>query len=644
MFRHLDKDPAAPMPKRRQAAALQRILLSLFTIPLAAQPVTFNKDIAPIVFQYCSPCHRAGEAAPFPLLSYEDVRKHASQIVAVTERRFMPPWPPEPGCGDFIGERRLTSDQLRLIAEWVKGGGLEGEPSDLPAQPQFTEGWQMGTPDLIVQMPKSYRLEASGSDVFRNFVIPVDLRDAKYVRGIELRPGNKRAVHHANIWIDRRQSLRRSDGADGQPGFPGMDIPTEARSDSFDPDSHFLFWKPGTVLKPEPDDMGWRLDPGTDLILNMHLQPSGKEESIQPLIGFYFTSQRPSRYPMLVQLEHDGALDIPPGAQDFAVTDHLILPIDLEVLAIYPHAHYLGKEVEAWATLPDGTRRWLIKIADWDINWQAVYTYRNPVRLPKGSKVEMRVTYDNSKTNPRNPNQPPRRVLTGPRSQDEMGHVWLQILPKKESRDDPRVALQEAVMQRRLEKYPNDFVAHCNLGALLATRGEYREAISNFEQALRVEPASATARNGLGAGLLAEGHFDDAIRELREALRLDPVHLNARLNLARALKAKGDLNGAAAELDAFLKQKPDNADAQSALGFVHSMQGHHDEALPHFREAARLRPEDADAQTNLGAALASRGDLAAAVKAFEEALKLNPSHEVARVYLEKARAELARKR
>src|SRR5215831_1325058 len=315
------------------------IVLFLHTLPLAAQPVTFNKDIAPIVFQYCSPCHRPGEAAPFSLLTYEDVRKHALQIVAVTESRFMPPWPPDPGYGEFAGDRRLSVEQLNFIAEWVKAGGPEGEPSDLPAQPKFTEGWQMGTPDLIVQMPKPYRLAASGSDVFRNFVIPVDLREAKYVRGIELRPGNKRVVHHANIWIDRRQSLRGRDGTDGEPGFLGMDVPTEARSDSFDPDSHFLFWKPGTVLKPEPDDMAWQLEPGTDLILNMHLQPSGKEETIQPEVGFYFTSQRPQRHPMLLQLEHDGTIDIPPGSRDFTAEDHLTLPVDVEALAIYPHAH-----------------------------------------------------------------------------------------------------------------------------------------------------------------------------------------------------------------------------------------------------------------------------------------------------------------
>ena len=618
------------------------IALSFITLPLVAEPVTFNKHIAPLIFHYCSPCHRPGEAAPFSLLTYADVRKHASQIVTVTERRYMPPWPPEAGYGDFAGERRLTADQLRLIAEWVKQGSVEGDVADLPVMPRFTEGWQIGPPDLVVQMPKPYRLAASGGDVFRNFVVPVNLKEAKYVRAIELRPGNKRVVHHANIWIDRRQSLRRRDGEDGQPGFPGMEnVSTEARSDSFDPDSHFLFWKPGSVIEPELVGMNWRLDPGTDLILNLHLQPSGKEEAVQPVVGFYFSAQPPRLHPMLVQLENDGAIDIPPGGREFAVTDHVTLPVGVEVLAIYPHAHYLGKLVEAWATLPDGTRTWLIKIADWDINWQAVYNYRKPVWLPKGTTVEMRIAYDNSEANPRNPSHPAKRVRTGPRSEDEMGHVWLQVLPKMESGEDPRVDLQEAVMQRRLEKYPGDFVAHCNLGALYTARGKFGDAVSHFEQALKVQPASATARNGLGAGLLGEGRVDDAIRELREALRMDPAHLNARWNLSKALVRKSDLTGAAAELDALLKQKPEDADAQVGLAMVYFMQQRYDEALPHFQEAVRLRPEDADIRTNLGALLASRGDLPGAIQSFEEALKLNPNDKVAQDYLTRARAQLA---
>jgi Flp pilus assembly protein TadD/mono/diheme cytochrome c family protein len=566
-------------------------LAVLAVAPLfAAEPVTFNRDIAPLIFYSCSSCHRQGEAAPFPLLTYQQVRNHALQIAAVTARRYMPPWPPEPGYGDFLGERRLTADQIRLIAEWVKQGCPEGQPAELPPQPVFTPGWQLGPPDLIVEMPQPYRLPADGGNVFRNFVLPVKLNKTTYIRAIELRPGAKQIVHHANLWIDRRQSLRGREGEDGQPGFPGMEPISEARSDFFDLDSHFLFWKPGSVVEPEPPDMSWRLDPGTDLILNVHLQPSGKEERIQPAVGLYFSAQPPSRFPMLVQLENDGALDIPPGAAGFAVTDHLTLPVDVEVLAIYPHAHYVGKQVEAWATLPGGGRRWLIRIADWDFNWQAVYTYRRPLSLPKGATITVRITYDNSASNARNPNQPPRRVRTGPRSEDEMGHVWLQVLPRKESAEDPRITLQEALMRRRLEKYPGDFIAHYNLGALLMTRGASGEAVLLFQKAVGVRPLSASARNGLAGALMAQGRNQDAIAQFREALRIDPVHTNARLNLARALMREGDLAGAAAELDTFLKQKPDHADAQLALGTVYFMQHRNEEALLRLQQASRLEP------------------------------------------------------
>ncbi len=608
-----------------------------------AGTVTFNKQIAPLIYQYCASCHRPGEAAPFPLLTYEDVRKHAAQIVVVTQSRYMPPWLPEPGYGEFAGERRLTDAQLQLLAAWLEEGCPDGNVGDLPLGPHLTEGWQLGPPDLIVQILKPYRLAASGTDVFRNFILPVDLQETKYVRAIEMRPGDKRIVHHANILIDRRHSMRKHDGEDGQPGFPGMLTTTESRSDIFDPDSHFLFWKPGTVVEPEPDDMSWRLDPGTDLILNMHLRPSGKKETIQPMVGFYFTSQVPRRHPMLLQLEHDGAIDIKPGAQGFVAEDHLTLPVAVDVLAIYPHAHYLGKQIEAWATLPNGSRVWLLKINDWDINWQAVYNYRAPVGLPKGTTLAMRISYDNSEANPRNSNHPPKRVRSGARSEDEMGHVWLQVLPKKEAEEDPRILLQEAAMRRRLKKYPDDFVAHCNLGQLLVTRKQYREAIADLQQALRTDPESATARSGLGAAYLAEGHFDDAMRELKVALRIDPDHVNARLNLARALGDNGDLNGAARELERALKQRPDNTEAHVGLGLVYFTQHRYAEALPHFQRAALRRPDDADIQTNLGILLAIHGDLVAAIQAFQVALKLNPQDKTARAYLERAQA-LANKR
>jgi Flp pilus assembly protein TadD len=615
---------------------------TFLAVALAAEPVTFNKEIAPILFAHCAPCHRPGEAGPFPLLSYSDARKRATQIVAVTKNRYMPPWPPEPGYGDFSGVRRLSDRQLQLIADWVKGGSIEGNAADLPGPPRFTQGWQLGAPDLVVQMPTPYRLDAADGDVFRNFIIPVNLKQTRYIRAIELRPGNKKIVHHANLVIDRSRSFRERDGKDGQPGFPGMDLTAES-TDTFDPDSHFLFWKPGSVPNPEPADMSWRLDPDTDLVLNMHLRPSGKPELLQPSIGLYFAAQPPTRFPMLVQLEHDGSIDLPPGASDFTVTDQLTLPVAADVLGIYPHAHYLAKCIEAWATLPNGDRRWLIKINDWDITWQAVYTYREPIPLPQGVVIAMRITYDNSARNPRNPNTPPKRVTAGNRSEDEMGHVWLQLLPKKQGSDDPRLLLQEAVMQRRIEKYPGDFVANYNLGALREWRSRHQEAIALFEKALAVQPSNATARNSLAAALVGEERFDDAIREFRETLRLQPDYLNARYNLARALAANGDLTSAATEYELYLQQKPDDADAHSHLGAIYANQRQYEKALPHLRAAAQLKPTDADMETDLGTVLAIHGDLAAAIPAFEQALRLNPNQSVARANLARARAQLAQK-
>jgi len=404
--------------------------------------------------------------------------------VLLTQRRYMPPWPPEPGHGDFAGARRLTEEQIALLARWVESGMPEGDPAALPPLPRFAEGWQLGQPDLVLHMSQPYQLPADGGDVFRNFVIPVSLQETKYIRAIELRPGDKRLVHHANLIVDRSRLLRRRDGQDGQPGFAGMDVETEV-SGEFDPDSHFLFWKPGTPPEEEPADMAWKLDAGSDLVVNLHLRPSGKPETVQVAVGLYFADHPPTRFPMLLQLEHDGAIDIPPGTAQFAVTDHLKLPVGVDLLAIYPHAHYLGKQVEAWAELPGGGRRSLLLIEDWDINWQATYTYREPVALPAGTTVAMRISYDNTAQNPRNPSSPPKRVKSGNRSEDEMGHVWLQVLPKRSDGDDPRLLLQQALMLRRIEKYPADFVAHFNLGAALQALGKHREALPYLSQACR---------------------------------------------------------------------------------------------------------------------------------------------------------------
>lgn len=561
--------------------------------------VTFNRDIAPIVYQYCAACHRPGEAGPFPLLTYQNVKSHGRQIMAVTHTRFMPPWPPEPGELKFADERRLSDQQIATIKAWVDQGMLEGKAADLPPRPKFVEGWQLGQPDLILQAEKPYTLPATGGDQYWNFILPVPINETKWVRAVEIRPGDKRLVHHANMLVDRNQSARRMEKDRGS-GFGGMEVRIE--SEVFDPDSHFLFWKPGTVASDEPDGMALRLDKGTDLVLNTHLQPSGKPEAIQPSVGLYFTDKPATVHPMLLEMQNDGALDIPAGVKDFVVTDEFKLPIDVDLMGIYPHAHYLGKDILATAELPDGTKETLIHIKRWDLNWQAVYRYAEPVALPKNTTITMRYSYDNSEENTANPNHPPARVLGGNRSSDEMAHLWLQVLPKdgSSSGEDPRMVLQEAWARHEVEKAPSIFEAHYNLGEMLQRRGEMDEAIVQFQAATSIRPNDPVANNALGGALLAKGDVDGAVRRFQSSIAAQPEYFDAHYNLGNALASQENFQGAAEQ----------------------------------FGEAVQIQPDDVNAQTNLATALVQLGRLTEAKAHYETALKIDPTYALARENLQ----------
>jgi tetratricopeptide (TPR) repeat protein/mono/diheme cytochrome c family protein len=570
------------------------------TLPAATEPeVTFNRDIAPIIFQSCSSCHRPGEAAPFSLLTYSDVKKHARQIADVTRARTMPPWLPEPQARMFADELRLPETQIDRIQKWVEQGAVEGNASDLPPSPKFVEGWRLGKPDLILKAEKPFILPAQGTDAYWNFILRVPIAETRWVKAVEIRPGDKRYVHHANMLVDRAGDSRRREAKPGA-GFGGMEIRIE--SQVFDPDSHLLFWKPGTVPYVEPDGMALRLDKGTDLILNTHLQPSGKPEVIQPSVGLYFTSHPATKLPMLLQLENDAKLDIPPGKKDFLVADEFTLPIDVDLLAIYPHAHYLGKDIQAFATLPGGAKETLIHIPRWNLAWQAVYRYAQPVLLPKGTAVSLRYVYDNSDENPSNPNHPPARVTAGNRSSDEMCHLWLQVLPRNvdPARGDPRMLLQEALARHNLEKNPADFEAHYNLAAMLQAKGKLDDSLEEYSAAVRLRPDDAVANNALGAALLAAGKPDDAIPHLHTALKTRPDYFDAHYNLGSGLALQYDFEGAARE----------------------------------FRLALQEQPEDANAEANLGSALAELGRFAEAKLHFEHALKIDPNHSLAKENLE----------
>ena len=602
---------------------------------MAASPdrVTFTRDVAPIVFAQCAPCHHNGGAGPFPLISYSDVRRRARDIVEVTAERVMPPWPPVKGHGTFKGERGLTNAQIATLARWVEQGAPEGHHSDLPAAPVFAGGWQLGTPDLVVTAEHAWTLPAEGGDVFRNFVLPVPLSKRRFVRAIEIRPGNARTLHHANALLDRSGLGRQRDAAEPGAGFAGMDL--EIASDRFEPDSHFLFWKPGTPADTTASRIPWTIEPGTDVIVNLHLRTSGKDETVLPSIGLYFTDQPPTEFPMLLQLEHDGALDIPAGAASFTVTDELELPVAVQVLAVYPHAHYVARKVEAVARRPDGSIDWLVHITDWNLDWQAVYELATPLALPRGTVISMRWTYDNSAGNERNPHNPPQHVTAGNRASDEMAHLWLQVLP---ARREDQPLLQEALMRARLRKYPGDFVANANLGALLQSAGRLDDAVRHLQDAVRARPDHPAARNNLGTALLASGQLADAIAAFTEVVRTSPDYLQARYNLGNALMADARPHDAIPQFEYVLNRTPQDAAALSDLGSALAMTGRVAEATRALERSLALNPGNAQAHYNLGLIAAQSGRLADAEAHFERALAIDPSDPDVAQALAQARA------
>jgi hypothetical protein len=527
------------------------LVAAIWPAALAAQIPDFAHQVAPILYRACAPCHRPGEAGPFPLLSYADAKKRAAQIAAVTGSRYMPPWLPETGYGEFEGARRLTDEEIRTIANWAAAGAPEGPEAEIPKPPGFANGWQLGTPDLVVQAPAAFEVPASGPDVYWNFVLRPDVRSVRFVRAMEIRPGDRQLVHHANLLVDRMAVSHSREIAPGR-GFPGMDL--EVMRNPFDLPGHFMFWKPGSVPHQEPEGFAWRLDPGDELVLNVHMHPVGRPGEVRPDVGLYFTDEAPTRFPLLVQLENDQALDIPTGARDFVVKDDFRLPLDADALAVYPHAHYLGKLLEAYATLPDGSRKWLIRIPDWNPDWQAVYYYREPVFLPRGTVVSMRYHYDNSTANVRNPHQPPRRIVAGNRTTDEMAHLWFELLPR--GPDDRRRELEEAAIRHRLEKDPKDFTANFNLGAVLLSRLDARGAVGPLEAAVAANPAQPEARNMLGLALARVGRVSEALAEFTIALKLRPGYAAARFNLANSQIQAGKLDEAIANLRQVVAANP----------------------------------------------------------------------------------------
>jgi hypothetical protein len=341
---------------------------------LAATPsITFNRDVAPILYKNCVSCHRTGEVAPFPLLTYGDTAKRALLIAKVTRSGYMPPWKPVAGYGEFACARGLTRAEIETIRRWAEAGAPQGNPSDLPVAPEIHSA-KIAHPDLIARMPKAFVIPAEGPDLYRCFVLPLGLDAEHYVDVVEFRPGNPKVVHHAILFVDRAGAGRKLEAEPGG-GYPCFGAP------GFLPGAGLGGWSPGSPPIHMPDGVSTTLTKRSDLVIQLHFHPTGKPEIEQGAVALGFTSQPPRRRLIDIPLGSRN-IDIPPGDKAYKVTDHFTLPVDVDAIQIIPHAHYICKEMRGVAHLPDGSTRWLIKISDWDFNWQEQYRYLRPVHLP----------------------------------------------------------------------------------------------------------------------------------------------------------------------------------------------------------------------------------------------------------------------
>jgi Copper type II ascorbate-dependent monooxygenase, C-terminal domain./Redoxin. len=374
---------------------------------------TYAGEVAAILNQNCVSCHRSGEVGPMPLDTYEAARRYAANIASVTGAKLMPPWKPVDDHGTFVGERRLTQAQVGALKAWADAGAPQGDPARTPPAPNFPRGWRLGEPDLVLTMPEEWTVPASGDDLYRCFVLPTGLTADQEVVAVEYRAGNTSVVHHVLGFVDTKGQARAKDAADPGPGYTSFGGP------GFTPVGEVGGWAPGNLAQFLPDGIGRRLPAGSDIVIQVHYHPTGKVEKDRTSIGLYF-AKKPITKQFRVLPVAVRRLEIPAGEKAHQVSQTFPVPIDADIINVAPHMHLLGKTFEMTAKLPDGTEKTIVRIRDWDFNWQDTYTFKEPMRLPKGSLITLTATFDNSAENPRNPNAPPKTVTWGEATTDEM--------------------------------------------------------------------------------------------------------------------------------------------------------------------------------------------------------------------------------
>ena len=473
---------------------------------------TYTRDIAPLLIKHCATCHFPSGSGPFSLLTYDEAASRGALIARVVRDRSMPPWLPARTPARFDGERGLSDEEIDLMQQWVEGGMQLGDPQQLPELPNFDSGWQLGAPNLMIEVP-AYTVAANAEEEYRNFVIPAPISEIKYVRAVDLQPGHAGIVHHAKLMVDSTASSREADLRDEHPGFDGM----HGGSLADNPPGLFVGWTPGRVPSLGSENLSWPLKPGDDLVLQLHLRSLAEKTEVNPKLGLYF-ADRPSTRSSALILLGSKVIDIAPGDSSYRVEDAFVLPVDVRLLSIYPHAHYLCKSMKVFAILPDGTRQDLIHIPDWDFNWQDEYRYASPLDLPAGTELHMQYIFDNSVSNPQNPHNPPQRIRYGSKSTDEMAELLLQVVLNNE--DDLKALTQAVSWHDEIRDAAYFAYEHRIRGDEHVERRELNRALDEYRKALQYRSDDVDVLLGMTGVFLLKEDVDSALLIVKRAAQL----------------------------------------------------------------------------------------------------------------------------
>ena len=383
---------------------------------------TFSNEVARILQQNCQTCHRAGDIAPFPLMTFADAKPRASLIKFMTETRQMPPWKAADGCGDFRDERRLSDADIETLGKWVAAGAPEGDRAQLPPPREFPSGWALGEPDLVLANSEPFT-PPPHTDTYRCFTLPTNLVADKWVGAVDTHPGDRGTVHHVLTFIDATGVSAGLDEADPGPGYTCFGGP------GFNPIGTLGGWAPGARPLEMPENVAFSLPAASRVVLQVHYHPHhGDTMPDRTELGIYFSNATSPKEMRILPLIND-TFTIPPHDANYRVDAAfpIAIPFPLKLWLIAPHMHLLGREMTVTMTPPNGQPTCLIRIDDWDFNWQGAYRYVTPIDIPPGARLSLSAYYDNSSANPRNPNNPPKPVSWGEATTDEMCLAFLGV-------------------------------------------------------------------------------------------------------------------------------------------------------------------------------------------------------------------------